>query len=159
MQLICDTSWHNCLFLSLLPPSCMVVPIGESVNISFFNSSSNMIPPWNTILPTVDQVNNTGMDILKGQASNNYNEVRGRMLLLKSNIFRNTSMSFVIYAEPYHKRMTQNNDMDINNNNNKDTSPELSYKTSQEKVNHLSIVAEKQANTSHQWQQFSMCSR
>ena len=98
----------------------------------------------------MDQVNNTGMDILKGQASNNYNEVRGRMLLLKSNIFRNTSMSFVIYAEPYHKRMTQNNDMDINNNNNKDTSPELSYKTSQEKVNHLSIVAEKQANTSHQ---------
>ena len=100
----------------------------------------------------MDQVNNTGMDILKGQAPDNYNEVRGRMLSLKSNISRDTSMSSVISAKPYHKRMTQNNDMDINNNNNnnKDTSPELSYKTSQEKVNHLSIVAEKQANTSHQ---------
>ena len=124
----------------------MVAPIGESVNISFFNSSSNTIPPRNTILPTVDQVNNTGMDILKGQAPDNYNEVRGRMLSLKSNISRDTSMSSVISAKPYHKRMTQNNDMDINNNNNKDTSPELSYETSQEKVNCLSIVAEKQAD-------------
>ena len=86
------------------------------------------------------------MDILKGQAPDNYNEVRGRMLSLKSNISRDTSMSSVISAKPYHKRMTQNNDMDINNNNNKDTSPELSYETSQEKVNHLSMVAKKQAD-------------
>ena len=87
------------------------------------------------------------MDILKGQAPDNYNEVRGRMLSLKSNISRDTSMFSAISAEPYHERMTQNNDMDIdNNNNNKDTSPELSYETSQEKVNHLSMVAKKQAD-------------
>jgi len=121
----------------------MVAPIGELANISFFNSSSNTIPPQNTILPTVDQVNNTEMNILKERAPDNYDEVRGRILSHKSNISRDISMSSMISSKPYHDRMTQNNDMDINNNNNKDTSPELFYKTSQEKVIRLSMAAEK----------------
>jgi len=58
----------------------MVAPIGELANILFFNSSSNTILPQNIILPTVDQVNNSGIDFLKGQASNNYDEVRGKTL-------------------------------------------------------------------------------
>jgi len=88
------------------------------------------------------------MDILKGRAPDNYNEMRGRTLLQKSNIFRNTSISFTISAKLYHKRMTWNNDMDVDDNdNNKDTSSELFYETSQEKVIHLSMAAEKQADT------------
>ena len=84
------------------------------------------------------------MDILKGRAPDNYNEVRGRTLSQKSNISRDTSMSSMISAKPYHKRMTWNNDMDIDNDdNNKDTFPELSYETSQEKVIHLSMATEK----------------
>jgi len=74
--------------------------------------------------------------------------VRGRTLSQKSNISRNTSMSSTISAEPYHERMTQNNDMEVNNDdNNKDTSPELSYEISQEKVICLSMAAEKQTDT------------
>jgi len=107
-----------------------------------------MILPQNTILPIVDQVNNTGMDILKGRASDNYDEVRGRTLSQKSNISRDTSMSSTISAKPYHERMTRNNDMDVDgDDNNKDTSPGLSYETSQEKVICLSMAAEKQADT------------
>ena len=88
------------------------------------------------------------MDILKGWAPDNYDEMRGRTLLQKSNIFRNTSISSMISAKPYHERMTWNNDMDVDDDdNNKDTSPELSYKTSQEKVIRLSMAAEKQADT------------
>ena len=84
------------------------------------------------------------MDILKGWAPDNYNEARGRILSYKSNISRDTSMSSTISSELYHNRMTQNNDMDINNNNNnKDTFPELFYETSQEKVIHLSMATEK----------------
>ena len=119
----------------------MVASIGELVNITFFNSSSNKIPPQNTILPTVDQVNNTGMDFLEGRAPDNYDEVRDRTLSNKSNISRDTSMSSMTSSEPYHERMAQNNDMDIDDINN--TSPELSYKTSQEKAIHLSMAAEK----------------
>ena len=40
-------------------------------------------------------------------------------------------MSSTISSEPYYDRMTQNNDMNINNNNNnKDTFPELFYEIS-----------------------------
>jgi len=54
----------------------------------------------------------------------------------------------MISAELYHKRMTRNNDMDVDDDdNNKDTFSELSYETSQEKVIRLSMVAEKQADT------------
>jgi len=57
-------------------------------------------------------------------------------------------MFSTISVEPYHERMTQNNDMDVNNNGSKkDTSPELFYETPQEKVICLSTVAEKQADT------------
>ena len=79
----------------------------------------------------MNQVNNTGIDTLKGWAPDNYNEARGRILSYKSNISRNTLMSSTISSEPYYDRMTQNNDMNINNNNNnKDTFPELFYEIS-----------------------------
>ena len=88
------------------------------------------------------------MDILKGRAPDNYDEVRDRTLSQKLNISRDTSRSSIISAKPYHKRMTRNNDLDVDDDdNNKDTSPELSYETSQEKVICLSMVAEKQADT------------
>jgi len=125
----------------------MVAPIGELANILFFNFFSNTILSQNTISPTVDQVNNTGMDFLKGQAPNNYDEVRDKTLSQNLNISRDTSMSSMISAKLYHKRMTQNNDMDVNNvESNKDTSLELFYKLLQEKEICFSTVAEKQAD-------------
>jgi len=124
----------------------MVTSVREIRNI-FTSSSTNTIPTQDSILPTVYQANNIGMDILKGQSPDNYNKVRGRMLLHISHISRDTSMSSTISSKTYHKRMTWNNTMIVDNdNNNKDVSPKLFYETSQEKAICLSMVAEKQAN-------------
>jgi len=88
------------------------------------------------------------MDILKERAPDNYDKVRGRSFSQKSNISRDTSIFSMISTKPYHERITQNNNMDIDSDdNNKDTSLELSYKTSQEKVIRLSMAAEKQTDT------------
>ena len=123
----------------------MVAPVREIRNI--FTSSTNTIPTQDSVLPTVYQANNTGMDILKGQSPDNYDEVRGRTLSRTSNISRDTSMSSTISSEAYHERIAWNNAMVVNDDdNNKDVSPELSYETSQEKAICLSAVAEKQAN-------------
>jgi len=100
----------------------MVAPIREIRNI-FTSSSTNMIPTQDSILPTVYQANNTGMDILKGQSPDNYDEVRGRMLSHISNISRDTSMSSMISSVAYHERMAWNNAMVVDNDdNNKDFS-------------------------------------
>ena len=126
----------------------MVVPIGELVNITFFNSSSNTTLLPNTILLTVNQVDNTEIDIQKGWTPNNYDEVRGRSLLWNSNISRDTLMFLTNSAKPYHEKIARNNDMDVNNVKSiKDTSLELSYESPQEKEICFSTVAEKQADT------------
>ena len=97
----------------------------------FTSSSTNTIPTQDSVLPTVYQANNTGMDILKEQSPDNYDEVRGRTLSHISNISRDTSISFTISSEAYHERMVQNNAMIVDDkDNNKDVSPELSYETS-----------------------------
>jgi len=121
----------------------MVVPIREIRNI-LTSSSTNTIPTQDSILPTVYQANNIGIDILKGQSPDNYNEVRGRTLSRILNIFRDTSMSSIISSKAYHERIAWNNAMVVDDeDNNKDISPELSYETSQEKAIHLSAAAEK----------------
>jgi len=82
------------------------------------------------------------MDILKEYSPDNYDEVRGRMLSLNSNISRDNSISSMKSFVAYHERIECNNAIDVNN-----TSPELFYEISQEKALHLSTVAEKQTNT------------
>ena len=123
-------------FLSLEPPSYIVASVRDIRNI-ITSSSTNTTPTQNSILPTVYQVNNTGMDILKGWASDNCNKMRERMFSQSSNVSRDTSMSSTKSSVVYHKRMEKNNDMDIN----KDVSPGLSYETSQEQTIHLSTTA------------------
>ena len=91
-------------FLSLESPSCMVVPVREIRN-KFTSTSTTMIPTRNLILPTVYQDNNTGMDIFKGQSPDNYDEVRGRTLILNPSISRDTSMFFMKSSKAYHERM------------------------------------------------------
>ena len=125
----------------------MVAPIREIRNI-FTSSSTNTIPTQDSILPTMYQANNTGMDILKELSPDNYDKMRGRMLSCISNIFRDISMSSTISSKTYHERMAWKNAMVVNNeHNNKDVSPKLFHETSQEKVIYLSAAAEKQANT------------
>ena len=88
------------------------------------------------------------MDILKEQSSNNYNEVRDRLLLCNSSISKNTSISSAKSSKVYYERIEWNNAIVVDeDNNNSNVSPELSYKTSQEKALYLSTVAENQLNT------------
>ena len=114
--------------LPLVPPSCMVVPIRDLGN-KFTSFSSNTIPLQTFELPTVSYSNNTGMEIFAGSPPDNYDEVRGRSLLTKRNIFRNFSMSSSKSSVVYYEKMKLNNamnvDVDIDNN-----SPALSHKIS-----------------------------
>ena len=114
--------------LPLVPPSCMVVPIRDLGN-KFTSFSSNTIPLQTFELPTVSYSNNTGMEIFAGSPPDNYDEVRGRSLLTKRNIFRNFSMSSSKSSVVYYEKMKLNNamnvDVDIDDN-----SPALSHKTS-----------------------------
>jgi len=81
-----------------------------------------------------------GMDIQSGPASNNFDKVRGKTLSSNRNISRDVSMSSTKSSVVYHERMTTNN---VNNNDNLvNISPELSYKTEQEKAFHVSEVAD-----------------
>ena len=56
--------------LFLLPPSCMVAPIGELANKLFFSSTtfsiSNMASSFKTALPTISTEKDIGMDIQMG---------------------------------------------------------------------------------------------
>ena len=122
--------------LSLLPPSCMIAPIRDLVNIQFPLQFSAIQPHKSSTalkLPTVFHSNNAGMDIFAGFAPNDYNEVRGRTLSTKQQTSRDSSMSSTKSYIVYHERMECNNviNVDVNMDNN---SPALSYETSQEKV-------------------------
>jgi len=125
--------------LSLVPPSCIVVPVRDLGN-KFTSFSSNMIPLQIFELPTVSHSNNTGMDFFAGFSPDNYDKVRGRSSLTKGNIFRDSSMSSLKSSIAYYEKMELNNtmdiDVDIDNN-----SPALFYKTSQEKALQVSKVA------------------
>jgi len=78
------------------------------------------------------------MDILPGYSPDNYNEVRGRRALYKSQGSRGLFMSSTKSLVIYHERMEHNNE-DVNMNND---SHALSYKTTQEKAFQVSKVAD-----------------
>jgi len=120
----------------------MVAPNRELVNKPLFSSSTNTFPSQTNTLPTVDLFNNTGMDFLKGQTSDNNDRVRGRKLSHSSNSSRNNSMLSMASSRPYHEKIEQNNNMDVDSSNN--TPSELSYKASQEREICLRTVAENQ---------------
>ena len=118
----------------------MVAPNRELANKPLIISSTNIFPSQNNILPTVDIFNNIGMDHLKGRTSNDNNKVRGRKLSFSSNSSRDNSMLLVTFSRPYHERMEQYNNMDVDDHNNAPS--KLSYEASQEKKICLRVVAE-----------------
>ena len=110
----------------------MVASIRDLGN-KFTSFSSNTIPLQTFELPTVSYSNNTGMDIFAESPPDNYDEVRGRFLSTKRNIFRDSSMSSLKLSIAYYEKIELNNamnvDIDIDDN-----SPALSYETFQKKV-------------------------
>jgi len=128
------------MLLFLIPLSYIVAPNRELANKPFFSSSTNSFPSQTNTLPTVDLFNNTGMDFLKEQTPDNNDKVRGRKLLHSLNSSKDNSMLSIASSRPYHEKIEQSNDMDVNNNNN--SLSELSYEASQEREICLRMVAE-----------------
>ena len=123
----------------------MVVPIRDLEN-KFTSTTSNTIPTQTFELPTVSYSNNTGMNIFAKSSSDNYDKVRGRSLLTKGNIFRNSSMFSMKLSIAYYEKMELNNAM-VMNNKMDNISPALFYETDQEKALQVNKMAKQQVNT------------
>ena len=80
------------------------------------------------------------MDLLKEQTPDNYDEVRGRKLSYSLNSSKDNSMDSMAFSRPYHEKMEQNNNMDVNDDNKAPS--ELSYEATQERDICLRMVAE-----------------
>ena len=132
------------LLLFLLPPSCIVVPIGNTANKFNFPLSFSSIITSNSqqsSLPTVYPTSSIGMDKSSGTSPDNNVKVRGRNFSTQTNLSRDILMSSTHSSVIYHERMMANNGMDINSDLPTDSSA-LSYETEQEKLLCFSKVAE-----------------
>ena len=135
------------LLLFLLPPSCMVAPIGNIANKTLFSSATNFNTS-NTALnikssiPTMSSANNIGMDIPTGQVPATELKVRGRNSISPVNLSRESLMASSGCLMPYHERM--NIDMDPTS---EEPNLELSYETEQEKASRVSMAANQQETT------------
>ena len=130
---LCPKLYQRSFHLSLVLPSCMVVPVRDLGNKSVF-SSSNTHFQQSFQLPTVSSSNYTGIDkFFTGLFPDNYDEMRGRFSSPNIQVSRNSLVSSTKSLVAYHKRMECNNTMieDVNMDND---SPELSYKMTQEKT-------------------------
>jgi len=94
-----------------LPPSCMVAPIGNTVNkfiLSSTFSSSIMSNLQEFVLPTMLSSNYMGMNIPIGFISVNSFEVRERTSSTEKNFSRNSLMSSTRSSIIYHEIMANN---------------------------------------------------
>ena len=126
----------------LLPPSYIVVPIGNLVNKLFSSSnfsSSTIDNSQDSSIPTMFS-NNMGMDFPTGPIPDNYDEVRSKTLSTNRSISRDMLISSTRSSVVYHERMVHNNLQDKDDP--MDSIPELSYKTEQERVLCISKTAE-----------------
>ena len=141
--------WQPLLFL--LPPSCMVAPIGKFANKFSFSpnnfSISTTASNTNSPLPTMSTEKDIGMDIQKGRVPSSNHEVRGRNPLTSNNSSRDSSMVSSGRSTPYHDRMDTDMDIvpvNIESNNER---LELSYETEQENAIRVSMVTNQQVPT------------
>ena len=134
--------------LFLLPPSCMVAPIGNIANKLSFSrqnpNSSTTNHSRTSSIPTMLPFG-VGMDFQSGRAPDNYDEVRGRTLSSNGNVSRDISMSSTKSSVVYHERMTTSNLKD--DDDPVDSTPDLSYETEQEKAFRVSKAADQQDST------------
>ena len=130
--------------LFLLPPSCMVAPIGNTANkLTFPPTFSTTIMSHNqqTILPTMNACSNMRVDEFTGTNLGTNNEERGRPSHIRKNWSGDTSMSSTCFSVIYHERVTMNNGMDVDSDPPTE-SPALSYEEEQEKELCLRKAAE-----------------
>ena len=128
----------------LLPPSCMVVPIGETANkFTFLTFFSTTIPSNNqqNLLPSVNIFNNTEMDHSTETNSVINNDARGRSPQIHKNWSSDSFMSSTVSSTIYHEKMKLNNSINIDSDPPVE-SPALFYEDEREKEIHLRKVAE-----------------
>ena len=109
----------------------MVAPIRELVNKYFPTTkiSSTITSHYQaSTLPTVFPSRGIGMDFLTGPSPDNFNKVRDKSLSTNRNISRDSLMSSTKSSVTYHKRMANNNTMDVDDKKVND-SLALSYET------------------------------
>ena len=142
-----DVNLASLLFL--LPPSCIVAPIGETANkFNFPTSFSTTIQSNNqqTLLPSVNIFSNSEMDHSTETNPVINNDVRGRSPQIHKNLSRNSSMSSMVSSTIYHKRMELNNGMNIDSEPPVE-SPALSYENERDKEICFRKAAETTNNT------------
>jgi len=83
----------------------------------------------------------TGIDLPSRPYPDNYNKVRGRTSFTNKNISRNLSISSTKSSVTYHKRIANNNSMDVDKVMN-DNFLVLSYEEEQEKALQVRKMAE-----------------
>ena len=134
--------WQPLLFL--LPPSCMVAPIGKFANKFSFSpnnfSISTTASNTNSPLPTMSTEKDIGMDIQKGRVPSSNHEVRGRNPLTSNNSSRDSSMVFSGRSTPYHNRMDTDMNIVLVNIESNNERLELSYETEQENAIRVSMA-------------------
>ena len=148
MKVGCHHFFLSRSLLFLLPPSCMVVPIGESANKLSFSSTtfsiSTMASSLKTALPTMSTETDVGMDIQTGRVPSNNPEVQGRNPSPSNNSSRDSSMVSSGRSIPYHDRMDTNMDIVPASNESNNEQLELSYETEQENAIRVSMAANQQ---------------
>ena len=92
-------------------------------------------------LLTVSSTSYTEIDLPSGSYSDNYNKMRGRTPFTNKNTSRDLSMSSTKSSVTYHKRMANNNSIDVDKVMN-DNSSTLFYEEEQKKTLQISKVAE-----------------
>ena len=126
----------------------MVAPIGNIVNKFIisptFSPSTMSFANVNSSLPTVSFVNDIGIDNSLGQVPAFDCEVRERNPTFAANLSRESLLASSGWATLYHNRMDTS--MDCNSTMGELT-PELPYKTEQEKALWVSRVANQQKTT------------
>ena len=126
----------------------MVAPIGNIANKVIFPSTlSSTITSCNsqTLLPTVNESSNMGIDESTGINPVNNFKSRGRISSIRKNPSRDTFMSSTYSSIAYHKRVTMNNGMDVDVDPPIDF-PALFYEEEQEKDIRLRKAAETTTN-------------
>ena len=140
------TTWLSLLFL--LPPSCMVAPIGNTANKFSFSSNlfntSTTILNINTAIPAMSSAIGIGMNIQTGQGPVSDSTIRGRNSFPFINLSRESSLASSGHSTPYHDRMDTDMDFPLSK---EELNLELSYKTEQERALRVSMAANQQETT------------
>ena len=110
--------------LSLISPSCIVVPKRELRNIHFSTSAFISTTTYMACIPASDVMN-----------INNYSDVRERTHFTSKASFRSALISSSVLSQPYYKKIVLNNDLSNEDFREPVDKFQLSYKDNSKEIN------------------------